>query len=29
MDNSEFLIWSRWYMRRDAEKELAAQMAGG
>lgn len=29
MDNSEFLIWSRWYARRDAERELAAKTAGG
>jgi hypothetical protein len=29
MDNIEFLYWSRYYMRRDAEREVAAQMAGG
>jgi hypothetical protein len=27
MDNSEFIVWSRYYMRRDADKELAAQQA--
>jgi hypothetical protein len=29
MDNGEFIRWSRYYMRRDAEKELALAKAGG
>lgn len=29
MDNGEFVRWSRWYARRDAQRELAMRMAGG
>lgn len=29
MDNNEFLYWSRFYMRRDAEREVAMRMGGG
>lgn len=29
MDNGEFIRWSRWYMRRDAEQEIENQKAGG
>lgn len=29
MDNGEFVRWSRYYIRRDAERELAAKQAGG
>jgi hypothetical protein len=29
MDCSEFVLWSRYYMRRDADRELAEMRAGG